>query len=219
MNQSDWVKKFLKQSAKHRKKLKLKESTKIRKRICTKKNLVWNKKDVVDVLIKNDITTLKELSSYNKYNAERIPLNTIKILFGSWGNCKKQLDPEYVGILKFNEEDVIKILSSFKILSVSDYNRLHDKEPLLIPSFKYVVNHFGTWSNLKRVIQSQIKEDILKRYIDLKFELKRYPTRTECKEKNIELDVLEEVMNISEIKEFVKQLEKYYVKSTRSENR
>lgn len=219
MEQSDWVKKFLKQTAKNRKKLKLKESTKIRKRVCTRKNLRLSKKDIIDVLVKNDITTLKDLSMYNKYNPDRITLKMIKELFGSWGNCKKQIDPEYVGILKFNEEDVIKLLASFKILSVGDYNKIHAKEPMLIPSFKYVVNHFGTWSNLKRVIQSQIKEDILRRYIDLKFDLKRYPTRKECKENNIELDVLEEIMTIEEIKEFVKQLEKYYVKSTRSKNK
>lgn len=219
MEQSDWVKKFLKQTSKNRKKLKLKESTKIRKRICTKKNLKWTKKDILDVLMKNNINTLKELELYNRYNSERISIKTVKELFGSWGNCKKQIDPDYIGILKFNEEDVIRLLASFKVLTVKDFQTIHEKEPMLIPSFKYVINHFGTWSNLKRVIQSQIKEDILKRYMDLKFELKRYPTRKECKEKNIEIDVLEEIMTMEEIKDFISQLEKYYVKSTKSKNK
>ena len=219
MSQAQWVKRFLRQSQKRRKKLNLKKSTKIRKRIATKKNLYWTKKTIIDVLKSNNVFTMKQLKIFNTFNAQRITLSVIKQLFGSWSNLKKHIKPDYVIPTKFAEEDVINILAMYKILRYRDFLIMHKKNPKYIPSRKYVMNHFGTWGNLKRLVQSQIKEDILKRYMDLKFEMRRYPTKKECLDRGVEIDVLEDLMTMNQLKQFVKQLEKYYVKTTRAKSK
>lgn len=219
MSQAQWVKRFLRQSQKKRKKMNLDKGTKIRKRVSTKKNLFWTKKTIIDILKNNNIFTLKELKIFNTFNSQRITLKVIKQLFGSWGKLKKHLQPDYVQPIKFSEEDVINVLAMYKILRYQDFVQMHKKNPKYIPSIKYVVNHFGTWTNLKRLVQSQIKQDILKRYMDLKFQMKKYPTKKQCLQRGVQVDVLEDLMTLTELKQFVRQLEKYYVREHRAKNK
>lgn len=215
MQQSQWVKKILKTIPKKRK---FKKSEKQKRRakvssIIQKKH--FTKKNIIKMLNHYEIFTLHKLRQWNVRNPNRIPYQVIKQLFGSWVQCKKYLNYDFSSRFKFDQQKVISAAAHFKILTRRQYNKAHQLQPKLFPMYSWVLKHFQNFSNFKRLVKANIVQDILTRFFQLKMKLKRYPTKLQCNQNNIEIDVLYQFWSPQELKQMVIYLEKQYEKQQR----
>ena len=161
------------------------------------------------------IFTLSKLRKWNVRNPIRIPYGVIKQLFGSWANCKKYLNYDFTTKFKYDQTKVIQAAAHFRILTVKQYNKANKLQPKIFPKYQWVQKHFQNFDNFKRIVKANILQDILTRFFDLKKQLNRYPTKLQCDQRKIQLDVLYQFWQPKQLKQLIQYLEKQYEREQR----
>lgn len=158
----------------------------------------------------NKIYTVKQLLEYNRNNKDKISWTSILYWFGSWGIFKRRLIPVTSKHLKYRQNQIIDLCVRFHVNSMKDFESCHEKQPQLFPSYDWVSRHFGSWKYFKRVLQACSVQQTLQKYIDLKIKLKRYPSKNECRQNNVQVDLLLTVWKPQQFKQTVQLLERIY---------
>lgn len=86
---------------------------------------------------------------------------------------------------------IVKMVEFCKIQTLQQYCQLRQNNKDLLPSKYMIYKLFGSFNNLKRVVQSLDPRSIISRYLILKHDLGgRWPTKLECRKMGVEIQNL-----------------------------
>lgn len=207
-----WVERYLDKPPEQRRKISLGDeglqrspSSKYRQR-CD-----WDHEQILQYLRSNYILSARKLQKKALENDVSPSMPLIRKRFGSWANCKKEAFGDITHPFKaVDEKDFILSLVRFKVTTYRQFLDLKRKNPNLVPGYNYVLEKFGSWANVSRVVSGCMIESILERYIALKIELKHLPTPKDCKERGVELEVLLDFMSRDDLILLISKMEPYY---------
>jgi len=175
--------------------------------------------EIIDYIKDNKLTRQCDLIRLHEANVETPSLYFVKQVFESWKNA---ISLAYTGQLalditpKKTDEDIIRLISDYKIKTARQYLKFREKDPAVFPSIYEVLRRFGYWLNLRRLACGYSIENILGRYISLRRRLNKWPSKKECQNANVEIERLLEVMTRNDLRELVVTLENYYEKQGKS---
>ena len=119
---------------------------------------------------------------------------------------------------KISDEQIIQFMVTFKIKSKEEYNKVRKKYSEILPSANAVARRFGGFKNLKRISNAFDINSIIERFIVLKRELGKRPSKQKCIEYGIEIERgYEKVGGRKKFLEIVKSVE-YCMRYIRSKN-
>lgn len=201
-----------------KRKIRIKEVRKVRGkyRVSTRR---FTPDEILDYIRDNNITRQCDLIRLHEIDVGTPSLYFVNQVFESWKNAKSLA---YSGRLELDigpgktDEDIIRLVSDYKIKTARQYLKFRKKDPAVFPSIYEVLRRFGYWLNLRRLACGYSIENILGRYISLRRRLNKWPSKKECQDADIEIERLLEVMSRNELRELVVTLENYYEKQDKN---
>ena len=109
--------------------------------------------------------------------------------FGSWRAAMETAFGKKIDILaaEITPDYLIKCVLGFNLWTYEQYVNARRLRPEVIPSFAQVRKLFGSYSNLKYYAQRNSLRDVLQKYLDLRDQLGRWPTRQQCRRAGLDI--------------------------------
>jgi len=193
---------------------------KIRKNLDYDKNGKWTSELIISTLRRiteeHGKLTVQILEELRKKDPQNYPAqSTVRSCFGSWREVRKAVGgiayPPSLRILKdFTTKDINYFLNIYhqgNVKSYKDYLYARKKFPESVPSYYLLTKIFGTFRNFKRVAEIDSCRDQLDALLNLSIDLNKFPSKSQCKLNEIDIDYLiERFFGLPELKRFVLDL-------------
>jgi hypothetical protein len=193
---NSWLERFIDMPPSKRRKVTL-TSKGLEKQIYRKQRRL-TREQVVMFLVDHKITTQTKLKRHQE-NSNAPSFYHIRKFFPAdyYMSCWDKARDEIFNISKPTHVAepslmaIIKMAEFCKIQTLQQYCQLRKNNKDLLPSKYMLYKLFGSFNNLKRIIQSLDPRSIISRYLLLKHELGgRWPSRRECRENGVEIQNL-----------------------------
>ena len=210
MQKKCWIEKFLELSPKERKRRSLGKKGMAKIKYAPRK--VFSMEETKLYLKRNNIFNLTELRKME--HMEDCPsYYFVRKYWGSFEGYRKAIAFPALEKPKLTDLEVIKLLAEYpKVRTLKKYLEQHKLAPLLFVSRREIKKRYGGWKNCRRMADGLNGKSIIERYILLKNQMGRTPSKKEAIDNGIELMYIPATYR--ELKKFAWMLEnpREYVK-------
>lgn len=222
----DWIDKYKQLKIKERKNVSLPkwgDPYKTFKRFGnTNKKKKWDWDEIKKIVKDNNLQKSSDYMNFYVKNKKTLPnIRRIYEKYDSWINFRNYVFSSKITRRfnkKISDEQIIQFMVTFKIKSKEEYNKVRKKYSEILPSANAVARRFGGFKNLKRISNAFDINSIIERFIVLKRELGKRPSKQKCIEYGIEIERgYEKVGGRKKFLEIVKSVE-YCMRYIRSKN-
>ncbi len=211
MQKQSWIDRFLALSSKERKKRSLSKKGMEKTRYAPRK--VFSMEETRSYLQSNGIINLTQLRKLERQK-DCPSYYFIRKYWGSFKGYRKAIALPTVEKPKLTDMEILKLLAEYpKVRTLKKYIEHHRTLPRLFVSRREIRKRFGGWKNCRRMADGLNGKSIIERYILLKDQLGKTPTKKEAIDNGVELMYIPATYR--ELNKFVKMLEnpKKYVRS------
>lgn len=210
MQKKSWIEKFLSLSQKERKKRMLGKKGMAKIQYAPRKMFTMDETSIY--FQRNSIVNLTQLRRVERQK-DCPSYYFVRKYWGSFEGYRKSIGFSKIQKPEFTDLEIIKLLAEYpKIRTLKKYLEQHKLDPLLFVSRREIKKRYGKWRNLRRMADGINAKSIIERYLLLKHQMGRFPTKNEAIENGVELMYIPATYR--ELNKFVKMLEnpREYVK-------
>jgi hypothetical protein len=177
-----------------------------RRRSKRERRVRLSRKGLIDYLLDNDIHSTYKLKKVRKPGDPK-PYDYYKE-FGPWENVRLEAWGDLDVITATPMDDPayhLRVIRDWGLYSVVAYRKARAKSPGIVPSFRKLTTHWGTFSKAVEASLRTTLKGKMNTFLILYERLGRMPTAKECREAHIEVEDAVEVFggSMKALKEFL----------------